>query len=182
MGDDRPGEEPSWLDERCPITWTTFREIGPSNMMVLPCFHKFERDAIVQHLRNGNEFCPVCKIAVKAEQFGIEVERPDPGESDDEEEEWLESERDYDDGSDDSLGGFIVPDNERDEDFQPEGADDDDDDPEEHQNPERTQDFSSSDDEEEEETTDTGEWLEDDSDGDDGEWTESGTTSKRLGK
>lgn len=61
----------SWLEEKCPITLSTFKEIGQENVFILPCLHKFEKKAIVTHIEKGNESCPVCKNKFKASDLGI---------------------------------------------------------------------------------------------------------------
>lgn len=80
---------PQEEEEVCPITKTPISEIPPSEILWLPCFHKFQKEAIEYYLKSGGSTCPVCRHPVDAGMFGITVERQpvDSSEEDSEQED-----------------------------------------------------------------------------------------------
>lgn len=135
MSDPPQNAEPSFLDELCPITLSSFRHIGVDNIMFLPCFHKFDREAITKHIQNRNYHCPVCKKEFNPFALGIEVEKKKKPplldltvfDSDDDtqgEDLGSTSDEEGEEGEDDSPGSlreFVVDDGGEDEDeeYQP---------------------------------------------------------------
>jgi hypothetical protein len=60
----------------CPITLTPFTELAPDDVLFLPCFHRFEKNAIMRHLSRVGPFCPVCRLYVNPALVRGDAKRP----------------------------------------------------------------------------------------------------------